>query len=283
MLPGLEEDCRRLAVLALMEDGGRDLTTDVTVPSALPAAGQLEFRSDGVLAGQAYADAVALACNCGIRWDAGEGSPVRAGAVVGRISGELVMLLRAERPILNLLQRASGIATLTRRFVDAVAGTRCRVLHTRKTAPGLRTFDLNAVLAGGGTLHRTNLAQVVMVKDNHWKALNRQGRSLADAAKEARSRGASRFYVEVESEHQVRQAAAAAADRLLVDNQSPATVKTWGALARSLRPGIAIEATGGISLANARSYAEAGAEFISIGALTHSVVAADIALEIESP
>jgi len=280
MLPNLVEDCRRIAALALMEDGGRDLTTDVTVPSALPARGEFEFRSDGVLAGQAYAEAVAIACNCKIRWNAGEGSGVRGKAVVGEVSGELAMLLRAERPMLNLLQRASGIATLTRRFVDAVKGTSCRVLHTRKTAPGLRTFDLNAVLAGGGMLHRTDLAQVVMVKDNHWKALIQQGRSLDAAMQEARGRGASKVYVEVEAEHQVKMACAAGADRLLVDNQSPATVRQWGDLARSLKPGIEIEATGGINLSNARAYAEAGADFISIGALTHSVTAADISLEI---
>ena len=280
MLPALVEDCRRLAALALMEDGGRDLTTDVTVPSALPAAGRLEFRSDGVLAGNAYADAVAMACNCRISWKVGEGSRVKGKAVVGDVRGELALILRAERPLLNLLQRASGIATLTRQFVDAVAGTRCRVLHTRKTAPGLRTFDLHAVLAGGGALHRTDLAEVVMVKDNHWKALIRQGRSLDDAAREARTRGASRFYVEVESEHQVKLAASAGADRLLVDNQSPETVRAWGALGRSINRGIEIEATGGISLGNARAYAESGADFISIGALTHSVTAADISLEI---
>jgi nicotinate-nucleotide pyrophosphorylase (carboxylating) len=280
MLPNLQEDCRRVAALALMEDGGRDLTTDVTVPSALPARGQLEFRSEGVLAGQAYADAVAVACNCRIQWTVGEGNWVKGKAPVGEVSGEMTMLLRAERPILNLLQRASGIATLTRRFVDAVQGTRCRVLHTRKTAPGLRTFDLNAVLAGGGALHRSDLAQVVMVKDNHWQALIRQGRSLDDALKEARKRGASRVYVEVEAEHQLKLACEAGADRLLVDNQTPAIVRRWGDLARSLRPGIEIEATGGINLSNARAYADAGADFISIGALTHSVVAADISLEI---
>lgn len=280
ILPGLVEDCRRLAALTLMEDGGRDLTTDVTVPSALPATGQLEFRSEGVLAGNPYADAVATACNCRIEWKTREGNRLRGGEVVGSVAGELAMILRAERPILNLLQRASGIATLTRRFVDAVEGTRCAVLHTRKTAPGLRVFDLNAVLAGGGALHRADLAQVVMVKDNHWKALIRQGRSLEDAAREARGRGAARVYVEVELEHQVKLACAAGADRLLVDNQSPEVVRQWGQLARSLKPGIEIEATGGISLANARAYADAGADFISIGALTHSVVAADISLEI---
>jgi nicotinate-nucleotide pyrophosphorylase (carboxylating) len=280
MLPQLIEDCRRLAALALMEDGGRDLTTDVTVPSALPASGQLEFRSEGVLAGTAYADAVAIACNCRVEWKVKEGSYIKGREVVGTVSGELAMILRAERPLLNLLQRASGIATLTRRFVEAVEGTRCRVLHTRKTAPGLRTFDLNAVLAGGGSLHRTDLAQVVMVKDNHWKALNQQSRSLADAAKMARSRGAERVYVEVEAEHQVKLACSAGADRLLVDNQPPEVVRKWGELARSMKPGIEIEATGGITLANARAYADAGADFISIGAITHSVVAADISLEI---
>lgn len=280
MPKNVAEDARRLAALTLTEDGGRDLTTDVTVPSALPATGQLEFRSQGVLAGTAYADAVAIACNCRIEWKAKEGSDIRGREVVGTVSGELAMVLRAERPLLNLLQRASGIATLTRRFVNAVNGTRCRVLHTRKTAPGLRTFDLNAVLAGGGSLHRTDLAQVVMVKDNHWKALNQQGRSLADAVKLARSRGAERVYVEVEAEHQVKLAAAAGADRVLVDNQTPDVVRKWGDLARALKPGIEIEATGGITLANARAYAEAGADFISIGALTHSVVAADISLEI---
>jgi nicotinate-nucleotide pyrophosphorylase (carboxylating) len=283
MLPNLVEDCRRVAALALMEDGGRDLTTDVTVPSALPANGRLEFRTEGVLAGTAYADAVATACNCRITWNVGEGARVNAGAVAGLVRGDLGLILRAERPILNLLQRATGIATLTRRFVDLLQGTKCRVLHTRKTAPGLRIFDLNAVLAGGGALHRTDLADVVMVKDNHWKALNRQGVSLEHAARLARSRGATRIYVEVEIEHQVKLACAAGADRLLIDNQSPDTVSRWGALARSLKPGIEIEATGGLTLANARSYAEAGADFISIGALTHSVAAADISLEIESP
>jgi nicotinate-nucleotide pyrophosphorylase (carboxylating) len=282
MLPTLLEDSRRLAAMTLMEDGGRDLTTDVTVPSALPASGRLEFRSDGILAGHPYADAVALACNCRIAWRETEGSRIEGRQVVGTMSGELAMILRAERPVLNLLQRASGIATLTRKFVDAVGGTRCRVLHTRKTAPGLRTFDLNAVLAGGGQLHRTDLASVVMVKDNHWKALARQGKSLDDAIREARHRGATGVYVEVEMEHQLTLACAAGADRLLIDNQPPETTRRWGERARSLRSGIEIEATGGITLANARAYAEAGADFISIGALTHSVVAADISLEINA-
>jgi nicotinate-nucleotide pyrophosphorylase (carboxylating) len=283
MLPNLVEDCRRVAALALMEDGGRDLTTDVTVPLALAATGRLEFRTPGILGGIAYADAVATACNCRITWKSREGSRLKGGEVVGSVTGELALILRAERPILNLLQRASGIATLTRRFVDLLEETKCRVLHTRKTAPGLRIFDLNAVLAGGGALHRTDLADVVMIKDNHWRAINRQGVSLEEVARLARSRGAARVYVEVELEHQVKLACSAGADRLMIDNQPPETVRRWGDLARSLRPGVEIEATGGITLINARSFADADADFISIGALTHSVVAADISLEIESP
>jgi nicotinate-nucleotide pyrophosphorylase (carboxylating) len=280
MLNNVAEDARRLAALTLSEDGERDLTTDVTVPSALSATGSIEFRTAGVLAGTLYADAVALACNCHIQWHFAEGHRLDQGAVVGVISGDLSLILRAERPLLNLMQRASGIASLTRRFVDAIEGTPCKVLHTRKTAPGLRTLDVTSVLAGGGFLHRMDLAETVMVKDNHWQALVRQGRSLESSLKAARARGAAKVYVEVENEVQVKLACAASADRLLIDNQSPPTVAAWRKIARALAPGVEIEATGGITLGNARAFAEAGADYISIGALTHSVIAADIALEI---
>jgi nicotinate-nucleotide pyrophosphorylase (carboxylating) len=189
-------------------------------------------------------------------------------------------MLRAERPMLNLLQRATGIAGATRAYVNAVAGTSCRILHTRKTAPGLRALDIAAVLAGGGTPHRADLAHEVMVKDNHWQALRAGGRTLADALAEARERGISSLQVEVESLAQVEEACAAGATRLLVDNQTPDMVRRWAERARELRPGIEIEATGGITLQNVRAYAEAGADFVSVGALTHTVVAADLALEI---
>jgi nicotinate-nucleotide pyrophosphorylase (carboxylating) len=200
--------------------------------------------------------------------------------VVGVVHGELARILRAERPMLNLLQRASGIATATRAYVDAVANTGCRILHTRKTAPGLRALDIAAVLAGGGERHRADLSHEVMVKDNHWQAAVRSGRTLADALDDARRRGLSALYVEVESQEQLEQACAAGATRLLVDNQPPATVRSWGLRARAMREGIEIEATGGITLANVRAYAEAGADFVSIGALTHSVRAADLAIEV---
>jgi nicotinate-nucleotide pyrophosphorylase (carboxylating) len=273
-------DAARIAAAALAEDGPTDVTTAVTVPAGLQAQGILEYRSGGVLAGAAFADAVARACDCRVDWRAPDGRVVRAGAVVGVVHGELARILRAERPMLNLLQRASGIATATRAYVDAVANTGCRILHTRKTAPGLRALASAAVLAGGGERHRADLSHEVMVKDNHWQAAVRSGRTLADALDDARRRGLSALYVEVESQEQLEQACAAGATRLLVDNQPPATVRSWGLRARAMREGIEIEATGGITLANVRAYAEAGADFVSIGALTHSVRAADLAIEV---
>lgn len=204
-----------------------------------------------------------------------------AGAIAGTVSGPLRSMLLAERTLLNFLQRACGIATMTRRYVDAVAHTGSVILHTRKTAPGLRVFDVEAVRAGGGGVHRVDLARTVMVKDNHWRALVQAGRSLADALVQARDLGVLELYVEVESLAQVDEACDAGATRLLVDNQTPATVANWGARARSRRPGIEIEATGGITLENVARYAQAAADFISIGALTHSVTAADISLELQ--
>jgi len=275
-------DAARIAAAALAEDGATDVTTDVTVPAGLQAEGIIEYRSGGVLAGAAFADAVAQACDCRIDWRAPDGRAVRPGAVVGVLRGTLARILRAERPMLNLLQRASGIATATRAYVDAVAGTGCRILHTRKTAPGLRQLDIAAVIAGGGSRHRADLSHEVMVKDNHWQAVTRSGRTLAEALAEARRRGIVALYVEVESLVQLQQACAAGATRLLVDNQSPETVRAWGAQARASSAGIEIEATGGITLENVWAYAEAGADFVSIGALTHSVRAADLAVEVRA-
>ncbi len=277
----MSDDAARIAASALAEDGPTDVTTAVTVPAGLHAQGILEHRSGGVLAGATFADAVARACDCRIEWRSADGQALRAGAVAAVLHGDLARILRAERPLLNLLQRASGIATATRAYVEAVTGTGCRILHTRKTAPGLRALDIAAVLAGGGERHRADLGHEVMVKDNHWQAAVRSGRTLGDALDDARRRGLTALYVEVESQEQLEQACAAGATRLLVDNQTPDTVRGWGARARAMRPGIGIEATGGITLDNVRGYAEAGADFVSIGALTHSVRAADLAIEVK--
>ena len=252
----------------------------VTVRAGIRAEGRLEFRSGGVLAGTAYAEAVTSACQCAVEWQANEGETVRSGSVIGVIRGELRSILQAERPLLNLLQRASGIATATRAYVDAVEGTGCRILHTRKTAPGLRSLDVAGVIAGGGHRHRMDLEHEVMVKDNHWQALARVGTDLGQALATARRRGVTALYVEVESLDQLREACAAGATRLLVDNQSPEIVRRWAEEARRRSADIEIEATGGITLENVRAYAEAGADFISIGALTHSVRAADLSLEV---
>ncbi len=280
--PDVTADADRVAQLALAEDGGLDVTSDVTVARGAAGLGAIEFRSGGVLAGCAYADALArkagLAPLC---WRALEGHSVPAGDVVGTLEGPVAAMLRAERPLLNLLQRACGIATTTRALVDTVAGTPCRILHTRKTAPGLRGLDVRAVLAGGGAPHRTDLARVVMVKDNHWRALARQGTTLAAALAAARVRGVTACHVEVETLEQVEEACASGATRILVDNQPPETVRRWALAARRLAPEIEVEATGGITLANVRAYAEAGADFVSVGALTHSVQAADLALELQ--
>lgn len=276
-----KREIERIAAAALAEDGRLDITSALTVSPGIRAGGVIEYRSGGVLSGIAYADAVARLCSCRIEWTAGEGDAVHPAAAVGVARGELDDILRAERPLLNLLQRASGIATTTRAFVDSVQGTRCRILHTRKTAPGLRSLDIAAVLAGGGHAHRADLSHQVMVKDNHWRALASDGAGLDQALAQARKRGVTALYVEVESVEQVELACSAGATRLVVDNQSPETVRAWGRLARERSPGIEVEATGGISLANVRAYAEAGADFISIGALTHSVTAADIAIEVK--
>ena len=281
-LAAIHADAERVAALALAEDGPRDITTDVTAVADAVATGRIEYRTGGVVAGIIWADAIASQCDCTIDWSARDGDRVEADTVIGVLRGSFPAVLRAERPLLNLLQRSCGIANETARYVAAVAGTPCRILHTRKTAPGLRLLDISAVLAGGGTLHRVDLARTVMIKDNHWQALAQAGRSLAQALNAARGRGVIGCQVEVESAAQLEIAAAAGATRILIDNQSADTVRQWAALVRSIRPGIEIEATGGITLDNVRSFAEAGADFISIGGLTHSVKAADVGLEIEA-
>ncbi len=279
ILSPLAPDAARLARLALDEDGVIDLTTELVADGRTLGAATDTARSSTVLAGTAYADAIATLAGCrAVDWLAAEGDRVERGAAVGSLEGPRAGVLRAERPLLNVLQRACGIAAQTRSVVDALAGTPCVVLHTRKTAPGLRGLDVRAVLAGGGALHRAGLDREVMVKDNHWAAMARTGQSLADVLAAARARGAERLHVEVESQEQVVIACEAGATRLLIDNQRPQEFAALAARARRLVSDIELEATGGITASNARAYADSGADYVSIGALTHSVVAADISL-----
>jgi nicotinate-nucleotide pyrophosphorylase (carboxylating) len=183
-------------------------------------------------------------------------------------------LLAGERVTLNFLQRLSGIATLTRRVVEAVAGTPARVTHTRKTTPGLRELELYAVRAGGGIANRASLADAVLWKDNHW-ALLKDPAGLGWALGAAP--GQVPVIVEVEDEAQLHAALAAGVTHLLVDNQTPERVAAW---VRRAGPAVTIQASGGITAANARAYAEAGAALLAIGALTHSAPAAAIRCDI---
>lgn len=279
----LAHDAHRLAEIALAEDGSRDVTSLASVTATQHGMGVLEARAALVLSGRAYADAVVSACALPpIEWFAHDGDRLPAGAIVGQLHGSLRGILRAERPVLNFLQRAAGIASMTREAVDRVAGTACVVLHTRKTTPGLRLLEVRAVRHGGGGLHRVDLATTVMIKDNHWQALRAVGRSLADGLETARALGAVELQVEVESMEQLVEACAAGATRLLIDNQSPAVVQQWTARARVERPGIQVEATGGITLDTIATYARTGVDFVSTGMLTHSVRSADLGLELRN-
>jgi nicotinate-nucleotide pyrophosphorylase (carboxylating) len=277
----LAGDAQRLARIALAEDGARDVTSLASVLETQQGSGIIEARESLVLSGRPYADAVVTASDLPpIAWQAADGDRVAAGTVIGVLHGSLRGILRAERPLLNFLQRAAGVATMTREAVERVADTECVVLHTRKTTPGLRLLEVRAVLDGGGGLHRVDLATTAMIKDNHWQALRAAGRTLADGIETARALGAVALQVEVESLDQLLEACRAGATRLLIDNQSPGTVREWTDRARTERPGIQVEATGGITIDTIAEYARTGVDFVSTGLLTHSVRSADLGLEV---
>jgi len=273
---------RKLAELLREDVGEGDVTTEWTVDPRARAAGTLIARSACVVSGLPVARRTFELQEGGISWDekVSAGSRVAAGSILARLEGVARALLTAERVALNLIQRMCGIATATRRYVDAVEGTGCRILDTRKTAPGLRLFDRMAVADGGGENHRAGLFDQVLIKDNH----RRLAGGVAAAVREARRRAPSgmRVEVEVESESELSEAIASEADIVLIDNQSPATVARWVAIARRAKRPPLVEASGGITLETVRAYAEAGADRVSVGALTHSVAAADISLELEA-
>lgn len=276
-------DEMRLARLVLSEDGGRDITSELVDLGGTTVEGTISVREQAVVAGLAYAESVAAEAGCDeVRWRVQDGTACKAGDTLGVVRGTAESVLLAERPILNLLQRGCGIATRTRMYVEAVSGVNCRILHTRKTAPGLRFFDVRAVVHGGGEEHRLGLDRIVLIKDNHWEALGRGGESktLPALCSEARRRGVERLFVEVENAEQMELACRAGADRLLIDNQPPQEFRRFVKHAKSLRPEIEIEATGGINLDNVRLYAEAGADYASVGELTHSASAIDVTLGI---
>ena len=268
---------------ALAEDlGWGDVTTQALVDPTVQARGVVAFREAGVVAGLPVAAAVFAVLDPAVRWQShrADGDAVATGTSVAEISGPAASLLTGERLALNYLQRLSGIATLTARYVQELEGTGARLVDTRKTTPGLRSLEKYAVRCGGGSNHRHGLSDGVLVKDNHIAILGRQGVSLQAAVARARAAAPHGLRVEVEVDRldQIEDVIAGGADIVLLDNM-PASV-----LAEAVRlvAGRALtEASGGINLVHARACAEAGVDLISVGALTHSARALDIGLDFE--
>lgn len=266
----------------LQEDIGRgDVTTRAVVPPGIDGLARIEAREPFVVAGLP----VAAVCFQEVSGDAlkwlpefTDGETVEAQAVLARLDGSLASILTGERLALNLLQRLSAVATLTSRFVDAVAGTGARIVDTRKTTPGLRLLEKYAVRVGGGTNHRFGLDDGVLIKDNHLAAAGGV-RAAVGVAKDRAPHGL-RIEVEVTDLQGVRDALEAGADAILLDNMTP----EMAAEAVALVDGRALlEASGGMNLDTVRSYAETGVDLVSVGALTHSAGSIDISLEVESP
>lgn len=273
---------RAAVALALDEDLTPigDLTSAL-LPPDLEATALLVPRAGGVLAGRLCADEAfrQVDASLAVSWAADDGDRVAAGAEVGRVTGRLAPILTAERTALNFLGHLSGVATLTARFVDAIAaaGGRLRVWDTRKTTPGLRPLEKAAVRAGGGANHRGNLSDWVLLKDNHLALFG-----IAEAVERARTRWPGRtVHVECGDADQVRQAVAAGADALLLDNMGPDEVRAVVDEVRAVDPRRPlIEVSGGIDLDTVAAYATTGADLVSIGALTHSAPVLDIGLDV---
>jgi len=280
-----DEYLRRVVRDALAEDGaGEDITTDALVPPELRGSAVIVAKEAGVVAGLPVAAAVFHAADPSLNFQprVSEGARVAAGETVAQVEGRVASILRAERVALNFLQRLSGIATATARLVEAVAGLPTRILDTRKTTPGLRTLERYAVRRGGGQNHRYNLADGILIKDNHWRAVHAQSEDIAGAVRRLRERAPKGLRVEVEvtSLAEAEEALAAGADILLLDNMGPEEMRQVVELARGRAQ---TEASGGITLRNVRAVAETGVDYISVGAITHSAPALDISLELEPP
>ncbi len=266
----------------LQEDLGRgDITTQSTVLRQQRARGRFLAKEPMTIAGLEAAEAVFSTLDSQQQIEAcvSDGDEVVEGKVIARTSGFADVLLGGERLALNLLQRLSGIATQTRRYVEAVEGTGAQIVDTRKTTPGLRMLEKYAVLAGGGRNHRFGLDDGVLIKDNHIALAG----GVATAVERARQAVGHLHKVEVEvsSEAALREAIKSGADILLLDNQTPEQTARLVEVARGLAPHVMLESSGGINIENVRAYAEAGVDLISVGALTHSARAMDISFKIQ--
>lgn len=255
-----------------------DITTRALALEKRPAMARLVAKEDFVLAGISVAERVFHRLNSGIAFSAcsSEGSPVTKGSVIASVRGDATDLLMGERVALNLLQRLSGIATITSLFVEAVRGTKVRIVDTRKTTPGLRELEKYAVRVGGGYNHRTGLYDGVLIKENHIAAAGGIGEAISRA--KAYIPHTLKIEIETETLAQVEEALAAGADIIMLDNMSLAEMRSAVALVSGRVP---LEASGGVNLDTVRAIADTGVDIISVGALTHSPRAMDISMLLE--
>lgn len=280
LLRGVEATVRR----ALNEDAAfNDVTTSALIEPSLRGSGGFLMKQSGILAGLPVTEAVFREVDPSVRFKAlaADGQQVKRGQIIATIEGPMAALLGGERVALNFLQRLSGIATETRRYVQAVRGTKAKILDTRKMAPGLRLLEKYAVRMGGGQNHRLNLSDQVLIKDNHIAALRSYGVGLTEIVRQAKQRAPRGMIIEIEvtAADEAREAATAGADIVLLDNMTLAEMRrAVSAVAGRCR----IEASGGMTLPRVAQVAATGVDYISVGALTHSAKALDISLEIES-
>jgi nicotinate-nucleotide pyrophosphorylase (carboxylating) len=268
----------------LAEDLGRgDITTQSTVPPEIRGTGRFLAKENLVVCGLEVAEAVFAHLDPEspeIEEVFNDGDEVEAGTVFATLKGYADVLLAGERVALNLIQRMSGVATLTRQFVKAVEGTKAKIVDTRKTTPGLRMLEKYAVTVGGGKNHRLGLDDGVLIKDNHI-ALAGGVKAAVRAAKEKVGH-LHKVEVEISNWAQLREAIEAGADIVMLDNQTPEEAAKLVEMSHSLNPTVLIEASGNMSLETVRGYAEAGVDLISVGKITHSARAVDISFKIQT-
>jgi nicotinate-nucleotide pyrophosphorylase (carboxylating) len=274
-----KKELDRIISSALKEDiGSGDVTTNSIIPRTLKSNAFLLAKEDGIIAGLPIAKAVFQKMDKKIIWKSlvKEGDKVSAGTKIAQIRGSYRTLLTAERTALNFLQRMSGIATATSKFIEQLQGLDTKILDTRKTAPCLRIIDKYAVKIGGGTNHRMGLYDMVMIKDNHIKVSG----SITEAVRQIRKKLKRKITIEVETTNinEVKEALNAHVDIIMLDNMSLPEMKETIALINNR---VKVEASGRIDLNSIRAVAETGVDFISVGALTHSVKALDIGMYFE--
>jgi len=269
---------------ALVEDLGRgDVTTEALIPGDQRGAGFIVAKEEGILAGIEAAKQVFHRVDRELKVEVllTDGTRVKSGSRVARVSGSIASILKAERVALNFLQRLSGIASETNHYVEAVKGLPVRIMDTRKTTPGLRSLEKHAVKAGGGENHRINLGDGILIKDNHLAVLRSQGLNIKEIIAKAKQSAPQQLMVEVEvgTVSEALEAVEAGADIVMLDNMN---IEDMRKAVKSIGGRALIEASGGITLDNVRAVAETGVDLISIGALTHSARALDISLELEA-